>query len=134
MESSVQPTKPKKKKNGIQGLLISLCIGLVLMCFLLTVVSAVFVFTDFDETHEKTAAVLIVVLSAFCVGSFCAKNASSRGFFWGLLGGCLFGVLLWLLGLLLVTEGTGDFSWRTVLTTSGAGLLGGIVGINLKKK
>lgn len=134
MESSVQPTKPKKKKSGIAGLLISLCIGVAFMCVLLTVVSAVFVFTDLDETHEKTAAVLIVVLSAFFVGASCAKNATARGFLWGLMGGCLFGVLLWLLGLLLVAEHTGGFAWRAVLTAAGAGLMGGIVGINLKKK
>lgn len=132
----MEPTEQKqsKKPEGILRILISLLAGLCILCFLLLAVSAVFVFTEAPESWEKAASVLIVAVSAFFVGALCAKKARAKGFLWGLLGGTLFGILLWLVGMLLMTEGSNGFSWQSVLTTAGAGLLGGIVGINLTKK
>ena len=116
------------------GLIISLLAGLCILCCLLLAVSVVFVFTEAPESWEKTASVLIVAVSAFFVGALSAKKARAKGFLWGLCSGALFGVLLWLVGMLFMTEGTNGFSWQSVLTTAGAGLLGGIVGINFAKK
>ncbi|HEY8449845.1 MAG TPA: TIGR04086 family membrane protein [Bacillota bacterium] len=109
----------------------------VLVVFMLTVLAAALLavgiyVTDMTEAHVAGILYYIGLLAIACGGAVASRKAGTRGWLHGALTGILYGVLSLALGALLF-PGVEALAGAAVklAAAAAAGLLGGIVGINL---
>ncbi len=78
---------------------------------------------------------VITVLSVLVAGFDTAKNAKSKGLLWGMFAGATYSLIMVLLGIVLVDNYSLDLQTVILISLSFlTGGVGGILGINIKKK
>lgn len=92
-------------------------------------------YANFPETYTYGVVVITTILSVLTGGIVVTKKAKSRGWFFGALSGISYMAILYILNGLVFSEFSFDMYMLTMFFIGFfTGALGGIVGINLKKK
>lgn len=113
----------------------SLGISYIFTFILLAIFAFIINFTDFPSSAVSIVTIIIVLVSVLMAGIINGKKVTEKGWLTGLLSGGLYMLILYLVGSLVFR----DFSINSnaiILIISGilAGVTGGIIGINNKKK
>jgi len=113
------------------------CVGLsYLMTLSIFLVVALFLcFTEFPESMIGSAVVVTTIISIMFGGTCIARKARTRGWLNGAIAGLIYMIVLYLLSSLMGKGfGISQYVITMMLVGAAAGAVGGIVGINLKKR
>ena len=121
--------------NQLINALKSLVISYIITFVLLTIFAFVINYTNFPSSAVSAVTIIIVLSSVLIAGIINGKKATEKGWLTGLLSGGMYMLLLYLIGSLAFR----DFSVNTnavtlIICGIFTGVLGGIIGINNKKK
>ncbi len=122
------------EKNKILSNVTDLFLGYAITFFAIIVYSIFLTYTNMSDKYIMFVVLITTILSTAYVGYQFAKKANSRGLFWGILGGLMYGVIFVTLGFL--SSETYEISSRTVFVivfSIVSGGMGGVIGINSKK-
>ena len=136
--------KPEDKSKGepqagsvmalLKGILIAYCItAAVFIAY-----SVLITYTSLGENYMSIVTAGTTIVAVVVAGFDAARGARSRGWLWGIAAGAVY-ALIFLLIMTFVQVKRGGFNYdsRTitliVLALSGGGL-GGVIGINLRKR
>ena len=113
----------------------SLGISYILTFVLLAIFAFIINFTDFPSSAVSAVTIVIILTSVLIAGIINGKKALEKGWLIGLISGGLYMLILYLLGCILYSDFTIN-SNAIILIFGGilAGVAGGIIGINNKKK
>lgn len=101
---------------------------------LVMIFALVLCYTDIDEAWISRVAKIITVFSVALAGALCAKSGKSGGWFIGGVSGILYMVLLYAIGYMVFGRLELDMDAVLKLIYGAiAGVIGGIIGINMKK-
>ncbi len=115
----------------LKPLLVSLCVTFVSLCLLALCIA----FGPVTENTADLCILLVTILSLFLAGFLSARQKTSRGFITGGIAGLLYVFAAYLIAALAF----GSFSpgrdfIKLFLLGIGIGALGGIVGVNTRRK
>jgi len=96
--------------------------------------SLILAFTGQKESSLPTAAIVIHLIAAFIGGAAAGKHSGSRGWYAGGATGLLYALLLYLIGFLGFDRGFHASALIAAAVAFAVGAIGGIIGVNLKKK
>ncbi len=127
--------EPVWLKRWVRPLGIGILCG-TLACFLsLLAMAALLLTQDTPQTGVTPLALVALVTGAFVGGLFAARFAGQNGWLMGLMtGGALFLLLMLAGGFALLKDAQASHTWVKLAVMLGSSAVGGIVGINLKKK
>ncbi len=130
----IKNLNPTKEKNKLMKSVTSLFLGYAITFFIIVVYSLLLTFTNMTDKYIMFVVLTTTIISTAYVGYQFAKDAESRGIFWGVLGGLLYGILFIVLGFFAAETYKFDSKVIFVILFSIiAGGMGGIIGINNKK-
>ena len=96
-------------------------------------VTVLLCYTDIDEAWISRGAKIISVFSVALAGALCARSGKSGGWLVGGVSGVLYMIILYALGYLIFGRLELDVDAALKLVYGAiAGIVGGIIGINLK--
>lgn len=122
----------EEKKSIIIPIVKGVLISYVLTLLLIAIYSLILAKTGVPESTIPTCMVVICILSILIGSSLCNKKIKERGFINGAIVGLSYILILYLLSSIFVTGfGMSGLSIVTILFCILAGILGGIVGVNL---
>lgn len=123
-----------------EGISVGRCAVNLVTAFSVTVIlvllfALILCYSDIGEEWISRGAKAITLFSVALAGALCAKSGRRRGWLTGGISGFLYMVVLYILGYLVFGKFRLDFSaaLRVVYGVL-AGIVGGIIGINLKKR
>lgn len=127
--------KTDDKKTPWVALLSGLGIGYAITCIIFIAYAIILTYTDTTEKNIPIVVTVTVVLSVLIAGYDAAKAVTKKGWLWGMLAGLLYAFIMFLIGMSVIRNFgfSGKMLTLLVLSVAGGGL-GGILGINLKKK
>jgi len=119
----------------VKSLVIGVLMGYAITCIVFLGYSMLITYTGMTERNLPMVVAVTTLLSVMVAGFDAAKDADSRGWLWGMGAGLLY--ILILTGLMMGVLQRFAVDTRTVtsvvLALAGGGM-GGILGINLKKR
>lgn len=118
-----------------RAVLKSIIISYAFTFIVFAVFAALITYTGFSETYIDTVVIITTVLSIIISGMAVSVGARSRGWLNGGIGGVVYMFVLTLLGMMFQDDAF--FGMRDVLMLLIGfvlGAVGGIVGINMKRK
>ena len=107
--------------------------GIAACAVLLLIASALMAGGLLPPTWTVPLALGIAALSAFVGGFLTAKISGTKGWLFGTVSGLLLCLALTVVGLSLGGENTVGL-WLKAILTVGGGILGGVLGVNAKKR
>jgi len=113
------------------------CVGLsyLMTLAIFLIVALILCFTEFPESMIGSAVVVTTIISIMFGGSCTARKAKTRGWLNGAIAGLTYMFILYLLSSLTGKGfGINQYVIAMMLIGMAAGAVGGIVGINLKKR
>lgn len=122
------------------GISLGRCILNLLTAFAVTVIlvmgfALVLCYSDLSEEWISRGAKAITLFSVGLAGALCAKSGRRRGWLMGGICGLLYMAVLYIAGYLVFGEFEfGAQSVMRIIYGVLAGIIGGIIGINLKRK
>ena len=129
----------KKESNLLSLFLIAISknagIGITVMLTLILVFSALLALTPMADTMIPTLGYTAIIIGSLAGGFLTSRDLKTRGIVNGLASSLI--ILIAVLILKLILGGTGIFSIRLLLcagVTVISGIIGGIIGINQKRK
>jgi putative membrane protein (TIGR04086 family) len=129
----VVPATNNRVTGGFFGSVVRGCFTAAVFVILATVIFA-FIATvaEIAETTCQNVQAGVGIIGVFLGGIVAGRRSSSRGWLVGLVVGLLFALLYFIASDAPLTGGSRLFAaGRQMLTISAAGLLGGILGVNL---
>lgn len=130
--------KTRKDTTVFEKILRSLLLGLgadVLSCVVFLALAALLFTTGVLPTAAATPVALgILALSALVGGFVSARYAKERGLLYGLGTGFLFLLLTALVAITLLQEFDGKLFFVKAILTIVLGAVGGVLGVNIKRK
>ena len=131
-ETSARSVEMEKRESRPLLLIQAMAVAYAVTCCVFILCGILLTYTDLSEQAVPVISLLTAAVASAIAGFDWAKAANSRGIFWGLAAGLLYGVLL--LALTVYGGGTIDAqSWALPAVSAAGGSFGGIVGINRKK-
>ena len=120
----------KQIGNVISGVLIAYAIT----CIVFIGYAILLTYTNIAENNISLIVTITSILSVIVAGFDAAKDATGKGWFWGMIAGLIYAVILICIMTWVQREFRVDSRAVTLLILSVAGGgLGGVVGINLKR-
>lgn len=124
-------------ESGGSVLLLFKCVGLsyIMTLIIFLFVALILCFTEFPESMIGSAVVITTIISIMFGGTCTARRAKTRGWLNGAIAGLMYMIILYLVSS-MSGKGFGINKYVVVMMLVGAvaGAIGGIVGINLKKR
>lgn len=122
-------------KRWVRPLGVGVLAGTLACAVSLLAMAALLLTQDLPQTSITPLALVVLVTGAFVGGLFAARNAGQNGWLTGLLtGGALFLLLMIVGGFALLRDMQAAHTWVKLAVMLASAAVGGIVGINLKKK
>ena len=125
----------QSKGKQIKALVIGVLMGYAITCIVFLGYSMLITYTGMTERNLPTVVAVTTLLSVVVAGFDAAKGADNRGWLWGMGAGLVY--ILILTGLMMGVLQRFAVDTRTVtsiiLALAGGGM-GGILGINMKKR
>ncbi len=127
--------EPNWLKQWVRPLATGAVVG-VLACLACLVLLAVLLLTqETPQTAVTPLSLVALVTGAFVGGVTAARTAGQNGWLMGLCcGGVLFLLLMLLGGFAMLRDTQAAHTWVKLAIMAAAGAVGGIVGINLRKR
>ena len=123
------------KKKQIITLLTGIFIAYVITGAAFICCALALTYTNFKESTVPFVVTVTCIVSSVVAGFDATRNVRGRGLLWGLAAGFIYAVIFIFIGKIM--SDSFSFDVRTLmlvaLSVAGGGL-GGVVGINLKKK
>lgn len=120
---------------GLVSVFKSLVISFGFTFVVFAVFALLLTYTGLPDSTIGTVVFVTMVIAVMLAGFMSARNATSRGWLNGALGGLLYVAILYMLGALFVTGFVFDKYVLSLLAVGFlSGAVGGIVGINMKRK
>lgn len=124
-----------EKKSSIMALFLGTMIAYAVTCIAFITCALLLRYTSFSEENVPMFVTISCVISVVISGFDSAKGAEKRGWLWGLIAGAVYAVIWIFFGVLFTDNFSFDSRTITIIVLSIAGGgLGGVVGINFKKK
>ncbi len=124
-----------KEYGEIKKLMIGVLIGYAITIIGFLGYAMMLTYTDVVDTNINMVITIITVISVLVAGFDTAKNSESKGFFWGLFAGFTYSLIMLIIGNAFVENFVLDMQSILLMVLSIlVGGVGGIFGINLKKK
>lgn len=125
----------KMRSFSFRTVLKSIIISYLFTFLVFAVVSAVITYTAFPEKHIDTVVLITTILSIVISGMIVSAGARANGWLNGGIGGCFYMLVLWALGMVF-SNGTPMSKSKIFMLMLGfiLGAVGGIIGINMKRK
>jgi len=124
-------------ENAVSALSILKCVGMAyVITLLIFLILAIFLtYTEFPETMIPAVTVVGTLISIMFAGSSVARRARTKGWLNGAIAGLTYMVILYLISS-LTAAGFAIDQYVILMFIAGmvAGALGGIVGINIRKR
>jgi len=125
----------EENKSQMRQLVIGVLIGYAVTCIVFLSYAMLITYTQMSERNLPLVIAVTTLLSVMIAGFDAAKGAAQRGWLWGMAAGFTY---IAILGIIMTVMLPGFFvDGRTitvVLLSIGGGGLGGILGINVKKR
>ena len=123
------------KGRQVKALVIGVLMGYAITCIVFLGYSMLITYTGMTERNLPTVVAITTLLSVMVAGFDAAKGADNRGWLWGMGAGLIY--ILILTGLMMGVLQRFAVDTRTVtsimLALAGGGM-GGILGINMRKR
>lgn len=119
---------------SLSGTLKCVAIALAVSIVLLFIFSFIIAFTPYPEGMVKLGIILILVVSNLTGGWLTAKEAQSRGWLNGTVAGAFYMLLLFIIGSFINGFNITSSAMLMILFGLLSGAVGGIFGINTKRK
>lgn len=129
--------KSMEKMNSPQivCMIKALAIAYAITCIIFITYAILLTYTSMTEQNVPLVSLICTVVSAAVAGFDMAKGAKSKGLIWGLAAGVCYVVILF--AIIILSGGNFTFSGgklTTFLIALAGGGIGGVMGINMKKK
>ena len=113
----------------------TLSISYIITFILLAVFAFIITYTDFPASAVSVTTIIIILASILTASIYNGKKAQEKGWLTGLISGSMYMIILYIIGSIVFRDFTIN-SNAILLIICGifAGVLGGIIGINNKKK
>ena len=119
-----------KIKKCVTGVLLAYAITI----FVFLVYSILLTYTNMTEQHLNTTVFITIGISSLIAGIDTAKGQKNRGIFWGALSGILYASLVIVLMYALNEHLNIGRAISFFIISIVMGSIGGVLGINLKKR
>ncbi|MGE5473993.1 MAG: TIGR04086 family membrane protein [Ignavibacteriales bacterium] len=121
--------------NSILSILKGVGLSYIMTLAIFLIVALFLCFTEFPETMIGSAVVVTTIISIMFGGTCVARKARTHGWLNGAIAGLTYMVILYVLSS-FTGKGFGISQYIIIMMLVGiaAGAVGGIVGINLKKR
>ena len=119
----------------IKALIIGVLMGYAITCIIFLAYSMLITYTHMTEQNLPMVVAVTTLLSVMIAGFDTAKGAESKGWLWGMAAGLVYILILTILMMSVLQRFAVDTRTVTsvVLALAGGGM-GGILGINLKRR
>jgi len=122
-------------KHGLKSLFSGVMIGYAITALVFITYAILLTYTNLTEDNISTVITITTIISVLVAGFDAARGRAKRGWLWGIAAGFMYSLLLIVVLGFLVGEIPMTARITTILTLSLAGGgLGGVFGINMKKK
>ena len=109
-------------------------IGVIVCAVILVAAAAIMTTGVFPATAETPVALATALIGAFIGGFVAARLSRERGLLYGAGVGLLLFLLITCVGIAVLEELRGNMMLLKALLTIGGGALGGVLGVNIKKR
>lgn len=117
---------------NIKNYAISLLISFVITLILISLVSAIFAYTNINDKHLQTFVFGIILLSVFMGSTLLARKIKQKGLIFGGIFGIIYCLVIYMASSIAYT---GLFFSNTLLLylviSFLSGVIGGIIGVNI---
>lgn len=121
-------------KNLARPILIGAGIGALCCLLVLLVMAAVLAAKDIPQTAVTPMAVVAGAFGSFIAGLVAARIARTKGLLFGAATGLLLYLIVMLAGFTVLKDIRGAYALVKMAILIGCGAVGGIIGVNMKKK
>ena len=121
--------------NQVKSLIIGVLMGYAITCIIFLAYSMLITYTNMTERNLPMVVAVTTLLSVMVAGFDAAKGAESRGWLWGMAAGLAYIIILITLMMSVLQGFAADTRTITsiILALAGGGM-GGILGINMRKR
>ena len=120
---------------SVKSLIKSVIVAILFTIILFLVFALIISFTDITEASADTMVTVATIIGVIISGIISAYGASSKGWLSGSIGGLFYIFIVWLTGLISGYSVSFSKSTAVILALSIVfGAIGGIIGINMKRK
>ncbi len=124
-----------KEYSEIKNLMVGVLLGYAITIISFLGYAMLLTYTDTSDLNINTITTIITVFSVLVAGFDTAKNSKNKGLLWGLLSGFTYSLILLIVGNVFVENFVLDIqSIFLIFLSILAGAIGGVFGINLKRK
>lgn len=126
--------KTEDKNFPAKALLKGIGVAYAITVVVFVVYAVLLTYTEITEKNIDLVVMVTVVVSVLVAGFDSAREASGKGWLWGMGSGLMYVVIMFFVGFCVVPEYSlgSESVMHLVLGLAGGGL-GGIIGINVKK-
>lgn len=142
MEKALKTRKTKKNpkasseemRSPLTGILSGVAIAYAITCIAFILYALLLTYTEITERNLQLVVILTTVISVAVAGFDAARAAKERGWFWGLIAGLVYALVLIVISI-IITKSTalGMGAIMIVAISLVGGAIGGMFGINSKK-
>jgi len=126
-------TEVKTENARLHSLISGVLVGYAITCIIFLAYSILITYTALTEEKMPMVVASATLVSVIIAGFDAARGADNKGWFWGIMAGLIYAVILLIIMSLVLQGFTLDSRTATVLVLSlSGGGLGGVVGINFK--
>ncbi|MDR3240437.1 MAG: TIGR04086 family membrane protein [Clostridiales bacterium] len=127
-------TEVRTESSRVSSLISGVLVGYAITCIVFIVYSMLITYTSLTEEKTSMVVAATTLASVIVAGFDAARGASTRGWFWGIMAGLAYAIILVVLMAIVMKGLFYDSRTTTILVLSLAGGgLGGVIGINFKK-
>ena len=126
-------TEVKTESSRFHSLISGVLMGYAITCIIFLGYSMLITYTSLTEDKMPLVVAGTTLISVIVAGFDAARGADNKGWFWGIMAGLIYALVLMIIMILVLRGFSMDARTVTVfiLSLSGGGL-GGVVGINFK--
>ena len=126
-------TEVKTENSRLSSLVSGVLVGYAITCIIFLGYSILITYTSMTDEKMPLVVAGATLISVIVAGFDAAKGAANKGWFWGIIAGLIYAVILMVIMTLVLKNFSVDSRTVTVLVLSLAGGgLGGVIGINFK--
>ena len=123
----------KTENSRFYSLISGVLVGYAITCIIFLGYSLLITYTSLTDDKMPLVVAGATLVSVIVAGFDAARGAENKGWFWGIMAGLVYAVILMVIMTLVLKNFSVDSRTATVLVLSLAGGgLGGVIGINFK--
>lgn len=121
-------------KRFLRPVLLGVCVGALVCVVVLLLLAVLLTVTDIPKAAVTPMAVAAAGIGAFFGGLTAGALAKEKGWLFGLTTGAVLYLLIFLMALPRLPEVSGSYALIKLLILIGCGAVGGMVGVNTRRR